>query len=203
MWWSLWGTAPALTFSELAGYRASFEQASGGPPPEEHQPTGEQLAGLRAVLSAGRVPFVDFGVWCPHGARIAKFRRTEAQVFVGGQLVTKSIDGPSCFESWEASWHIFAVAMVSLGAATPGTMSLYLAGVKALVRLMPTRWPMIYATDLVMRSERWVRAREDLERYAALGAAGVGVMPWDPSSPPARTGRPRSNPGGKPTCCSR
>ena len=44
---------------------------------------------------------------------------------------------------------------------------------------MPTRWPMIYATDLVMRSERWVRVREDLERYAALGGAGVGVMPWD------------------------
>jgi len=179
---SLTGTCASLTFAELSGCRAAYEQAAGGPPPEEHQPTGDQLAALRCILARPLgVPFADFAVWCPLGARIAKFRRTDAQVFVGGELVSKAIDGPATFDSWEASWQIFAVAMVSLGAATPGTMALYLAGVKALVKLMPARWPMVYATDLVMRSERWVRVREDIERYAALGAGGGmhSAMPWD------------------------
>jgi hypothetical protein len=50
---------------------------------------------------------------------------------------------------------------------------------RSLVRLMPTKWSILYAADVVMRSERWVRVREDLERFVALGGAPAMGMPWD------------------------
>jgi len=166
-----------ISFSELSQLRRHYESKTGTPPPDEHQPTGEQLAGLRAVLASGRVPFVDFAVWSSLGPRLAKFRRTEASVFVGGELVTKSLDAPSTFSAWEESWHLFSVAMITLNAATAGALNSYLAGIKTLLRLFPTRWSMIAAADLVVRSERWGKLREDFER--ALPPGFSQTMPWD------------------------
>ena len=166
-----------LTYAELAHYRGVYERATGAPPSEEQLPTADQLAGLRAVLKSGRVPFVDFGVWSHLGPRLSKFRRTEASVFVGGELVTKSLDGPATFAGWEESWGIFAVAMISLGQATPGSMQAYLNGVKTMLRLFPTKWGSISAADLVMRSERWGRMRELFERSPPANFSAA--MPWD------------------------
>jgi len=166
-----------LTFGELSQLRSNFERITGAPPPEEHLPTGEQLSGLRALLSSGRVPFVDFAIWSSLGPRLAKFRKTEASVFSGGAFVTRTIDGPTSFQDWEASWSLFSVAMISLGAASPGALQAYLAGMRTLLRLFPARWGQIMAADLVVRSERWTRLREDFERLAPPGFCSA--RPWD------------------------
>jgi len=166
-----------LDYSELARYRAFYEKVTGCEPPEESLPTADQLAGLMSVLCAGRVPYVDFAVWSTLGPRMSKFRRTEASVFVGGELVTKSLDGPSNFNGWEESWSLFAVAMISLGAATPGSLQAYHAGIKQLLRLFPGKWGTIAAVDLVARSERWTRLREEFERSPPPNFSPK--MPWD------------------------
>jgi len=156
--------------------------ATGCSPPEEHTPSSEQLAALRAVLNSGRVPYVDFAVWGPYGARVARFRKTEAAVFVAGELVTKRVDGPSSFDAWLVSWELFAVAMVSLGAARVGTLARYRNGVQQLVKLFPKMWGILQTTDVIVRSERWGRLREQVENTKACGAETPGFdpeAPWD------------------------
>jgi len=170
-------SAQLVPFAELGAYRRRYLAITGAPPPEEYLPTGEQLAALKALLDSGRVPFVDFAVWSPLGPRMAKFRKLEATAFVAGEFVTKSLDGPSSFAAWEQSWGLFSVAMVSLGAATPGSLQTYLAGMRNLVRLFPTKWGHVSSTDLVVRSERWSRIREDAE--VGRPAGFNPNMPWD------------------------
>jgi len=135
----------------------------------------EQLAGLAALLRTSRPPYVDFAVWSPLGPRLARFRKSEAAVLIGGAFVTKLIDAPPGFDAWEESFLLFSVAMVTLSAATPGTMNGYLTGIKKLLRLFPGRWSQIAGADLVVRSERWGRMREELEAIAPVDSPA----PWD------------------------
>ena len=44
----------------------------GEEPTEEQEATGEQLAALNFRLRSGGTPFVDFGVWRPHGADLGR-----------------------------------------------------------------------------------------------------------------------------------
>jgi len=173
---NLKGHVKLLSFSELAAYRNAYDAAAGCPPSDEHTPSSEQLSALRALLAAGRVPFVDFAVWGPLGPRMAKFRRTEACVLVGSEFVSKHIEGPGSFEAWEQSWGLFSVAMITLNAASPGALSSYLSGIKALLR-MAFKWPLVFSTDLVVRSERWGKIREECERCRPPGFSPE--RPWD------------------------
>ena len=174
---NLRGSARRLSYAEVRDYRLFYEAVSGCPPPDSSLPSAEQLAGLRGLLASGRVPYVDFAVCSPLGPRLAKFRRTEASILVGGAFVTRNLEAPPSYAAWEESWALFSVAMVSLNAAAPGSMNCYLAGIKQLLKLFPTRWPVIAGVDLVVRSERWLRIREDVERAPPAGFSPAA--PWD------------------------
>jgi len=176
------GTAKLISFSELAECRAEFLRITGDHPTEEQTPSAEQLSGLKALLGTGRVPYTDFSVWGPYGSRLARFRRTDAAVFVGGELVQKRIEGPNTFDSWQASWDIFAVAMISLKAAKLGTLNRYKAGMVQLHKLFPRMWSVLQTTDVILRTERWGRLREQIEANVVLGAPPPGYdynAPWD------------------------
>jgi len=176
------GHAKPLTYAELALAGKTYVEASGCDPCEEHTPTEEQRAGLRALIRANRVPFVDFAVWIPFGSRLSRFRKTEASVFVAGTLVQKRIDGPVSVEAWSASYDLFAVAMVSLGAAKLGTMAKYKAGIAQLTRLFPRLWSVLHTSEIMVRPERWSRMREQLQRMVAMGSVAPGYdarRPWD------------------------
>jgi len=108
---------------------------------------------------------------------LAKFRRTEASVLVGDTFVRKLVEGPGTYDAWCQSFAIFGVAMVTLGAATLGTMNLYQAGIAKLLRLFPGRWQVLMASDIVVRSERWGALRESFERNPPAGFDPA--MPWD------------------------
>jgi len=170
-----------LTFVELAACRAAYVEATGCSPPEEATPSAEQLAALQALLNSGRVPFCDFAVWGPYGARAARFRKTEASVFIAGELVSKRVDGPSSYDAWAASWDLFASDMISLRAARVGTLNRYKAGVLQLTRLFPRMWGILQTTDVIVRTERWSRLREQVESAKSMGGAtGMDpTMPWD------------------------
>ena len=171
-----------MTYAELAACRAVYYAVAGDHPAEEHTPSAEQLSALRGLLATGRVPFADFGIWGPYGARLARFKKTDAAVFVGGELVHKRTDGPTTFECWLSAWDLFSVAMVSLGAATLGTMNRYRGGMVQLMKLFPNMWPVLATTDIVLRLERWGWLREQLEATIAMGAPALNfssTRPWD------------------------
>jgi len=171
-----------LTFTELTICRNRYVAAAGCAPPDEQTPSAEQLAALRALIASGRVPYVDFAVWGPYGARVARFKKTEAAIFVGNTIVQKRVDGPTSFDAWLASWDLFTVAMVSLGAARLGNLMKYRAGMVQLTRLFPAHWSVLQTTDMILRSERWGRIREGIESCIVMGGTPPGfdpLNPWD------------------------
>ena len=117
--------ARPLSYAEVAVCRARYVEATGDHPVLGTKPSAEQLAALLALLLSGRVPFVDFAVWDAYGQRVARMRRTDAQVWVAGELQTKRIDGPGTYAAWLAAWELFAVAMLSLGHASVDTLNRY------------------------------------------------------------------------------
>ena len=167
-----------LTWDELKECRARQEKASGGvKPPEEYKPSAEQLACLRAVLRAGRIPYADFAVFNAFGGRLANFAITEGQVWRDGVLVTQRVSGPESFEAWKFAWGLFTGSMVSLAAASLGSLKLYANGYKKLLKLFPNSWPALLVLDVIVRTEQWKSLREEFELDPPQGYDPS--MPWD------------------------
>ena len=168
--------APLLTYASLDGHRAAYETVKGGKPPLGHLPSHEQLSALKyLIFSLGKAPFVCFAIWSID--RTVAPPKSDAAVWEDGAFVTRRIPGPSSFSSWKICWHTFAAAMISLGAASPGALDLYLAGLEELLRLFPNHEDTLLAADLVVRSSRWSALREDCERYRPAGYDPA--RPWD------------------------
>ena len=103
----------------------TFDWEQGGKPLPHEEPTGDQLGALAEKLTKDTAPYTDFGLWGPYGRRQQKIMKFQAQVFVGGVLVTKMLNGPSNFEAWRACWRGFRTAMLLLMAYLPGPMDEY------------------------------------------------------------------------------
>jgi len=61
-------------------------------------------------------------------------------------------------------------------------MNRYRSGMVQLAKLFPKLWPIMCTTDVVLRSERWGRLREQIEASLAMGAPVMGhdpARPWD------------------------
>ena len=158
----------------------------GEDPSEDQEATGEQLAALNFRLRMGGTPFVDFGVWRPHGAdlgralRFAAFFRSPA-----GEFQRKELAGPASFAEWDRSWRVFGFAMEVLGAASRTRLCRYRDQVAQLARDYPSFWWVVACADLTMRRTHLERIRRRLDsEHAQLGAAGLSPTfdpkrPWD------------------------
>ena len=107
-------------------------------------------------------------------------RRFTAHVLTReGTWAHKQLRGPATFEQWEASWDVFAAAMVMLGIAAPGVFRQYAAGIKRLDRLFPRDWPTIAALDEEMRCEQWGRLRQEIvDGDENMPAGWKAESPW-------------------------
>eukprot|EP00972_Heterocapsa_arctica_P038852 5724387-Heterocapsa_arctica.AAC.1 len=90
--------------SEVRQLFSNYDSLNGGRPQPGEEPTAEQLSALRRVLETDAAPFTDFAVWGPYGRRQSKLLRHHAHIFVGGELVTKQLTGPSSFSVWRECW---------------------------------------------------------------------------------------------------
>ena len=165
----------APTEEERAKYRNNYKMVTGGLPAPKHTPTGHQLGGLASKLERGASPYVDFAIFNPHGARMAKIRKFTAQVWVRGQLETKHLTGPGSFEEWLDCWTLFRVTMICLLEASPQMLDDYANGIKELVTLFPSSWGLIWAADETMRSEQWGYMKEQL----VDAKSWPETRPWD------------------------
>ena len=89
---------------------AAFKKLNDDEDPEEDEEiTGEQLAGLDALIQANRVPYADFAVFRPYGARIERQMEFIARVLnPRGEWMNKEIAGPSDFAEWPIGLKMFA-----------------------------------------------------------------------------------------------
>ena len=99
---------------------------------DDSRPSDAQLSALAARLGPqkdGQVhaPFVEFAIFGPYDGRFAKLRAFLAQVLVrDGTWRNKMVRGPQSFAEWEASWRVYATALVMLGVAWPwGPLTLF------------------------------------------------------------------------------
>ncbi len=78
------------------------------------------------VAKAKQASYVDMAVWVPFGRRAMRAGKFRACLPVGnGEFIAKEIPGPENFTQWQASWRLFAVAMVMLGFADMAHLDAY------------------------------------------------------------------------------
>eukprot|EP00971_Amphidinium_carterae_P309320 6146927-Amphidinium_carterae.1 len=91
-----------------------YADRMGGRLHQREDPSVEQLSGLRHLLLHDQVPYCDFAVWGPDGRQQGKLLRFQAQVWVGGELITKMVKGQPNYGGWLSSWRVYKVAMILL-----------------------------------------------------------------------------------------
>ena len=94
--------------------------------------TPGQLSALAARLASDDAPYADFTLFSPFGKRAMKLMTFWAQIFVGGELTSKSAAGPWDFEQWRKCWREFRTAMLKPTASSPGPLDAYEEGLRHL-----------------------------------------------------------------------
>ena len=111
-------------------------------PSAEQEATGDPLTALRARLNAGLVPYADFSVWRPHGARMLMQLKFQAHhPAPDGGWRTREIAGPPSYEEWRCSWSVFAFAMEVLQAASRARLERCAAHIWKLSGTYTEFWP--------------------------------------------------------------
>merc|ERR1712086_1128329 len=164
-----------LSDDKRAELRRNHQTMCGGPAPDDQRPSSEQLGAMLARLGKGKAPYADFSVFQPHGGRLAKHRKFDAQIFVGGELSTRHLRGPINFSSWKACWAVYRATMISLVEISPATLDAYERGIGQLVTLFPQHWGIIFCGDELTRSERWNEIAEGLKDSGSWPED----RPWD------------------------
>ena len=164
-----------LAATEVNELRQKFEEKTGDEPEEAARPSADQLGALKCLLSAGKAPYVDLGLFGPFGDRTAKLRRFQAQVWVDGELTTKMIAGPRSFEAWKGSWEVFRASMIMLDAATIAGLDKYARGIERLYQIHG-QWPMLLLADEKCRGEQWDILAEKFARSPPPGYSAE--QPW-------------------------
>ena len=95
-------------------------------PPEDQEPSNEQLVCLQCVIKGGQVPFVDMAVWGPYGGRLYRKNKLRGSVFKSdGSFGSQEIFGPPDIDAWVACWKVFRCAMIMLDAVDLGVLDKY------------------------------------------------------------------------------
>ena len=156
--------------------------------------TADQIAAIKAKVDMDVVPYADFAVLRPHGARLGRALRFTAKVWSAEamQYTNREIPGPSSFEEWRRSWRVYRYALLVLGIASSAKLERYFDRIHALHRshgeLGGTNlWWLLSLAEMRMRSERMEHIRRELEadlvRLRAAGRGHEAVMdvrrPWD------------------------
>ena len=170
--------------SELtrAKWYMNYKKVVGGFPPEEEEPTIEQLSGLQRRLEVQNVaPFVDFAIFVPFGQRHLKASRLRTYVLTAEGYVTKDLPGPANYIQWRLCFRILRASLLMLEATSLSAMIAYEQWVEQLTRLYPNAWHLIYSADELARSghSNRMRARVLLD----LQDGGTAPQGWDAAKP--------------------
>ena len=76
----------------------NYLRTMAGWPPEEEEPSIEQLSALHRRLSTQDVaPFTDFAVFVPYGQRVARASKFRTYILSSNGYTVKELPGPATF----------------------------------------------------------------------------------------------------------
>ena len=163
----------------------AYRARTGAFPPDDEELSAEQLTGLHALLSTGRVPYVDHAIWGPQYHRIQKKLKLKGvRLDASGAIVPIEINGPEHFEQWMESYAVFKTGAIMFEAISPAMLDAYSKHIRHYhERYGRGCWAIIYQAD--------VRARLELtERLRRQGASARERAPaqgfhheFDPANP--------------------
>ena len=169
-----------LPNTTLQKMRSQYVISEGDNPLEKEEVTDAQLSCLFHKLQSGQPPFVDMGVWGPHGDRIARAMRFVSQQWRDGQWKAVELPGASSLDSWEKSWRIFRTAALMLQMATAASLDRYASQFRTRVLQHPDVWHLAAQADIRCRTEFWSQEKRKQEAFHATHAALSAIVPDQP-----------------------
>lgn len=182
--------------NELDQAYRNHVEITGSDPPEDSEPTPEQVAALHAkVIGRGESPYADFSVLTPFGRRAQRQMKARSWTLQqDGTFRALEIPGPPSFEAWSACWRVYRAALYMLRypgvpPAAPrrvvSTASLeeYYEKILKLNMEFPEAWHLIVQAEDRCRSEFFERYRRQLVKASADGRLPMGLdfdgaAPW-------------------------
>ena len=156
-----------------------------GPPEPGAECTGEQLTGIKHLLDSSRPPYVDFGIFGPHGYRIRRKLKLAGMILgPGGVLQAVEIVGPPTHADWFKCYLVLRTALIMLDQVGLATLDRYASQINEFAnRYGPIVWHIIYQADVRARLEHMERIRRiGIEQHAKATAAGL-AHEYDPDKP--------------------
>ena len=130
------------------------------------------------------VPYADSAPWKPGNCKIAralKFRTRVPQA--DGTFLTKELSDPAPYQAREASWNVFATAMLRLKQLSPATTVEYGQRIKNRATDWLESWGRVDTADDKAKSLQWERTRRRLEAMHLAGEAFPSQVVWDAAKP--------------------
>ena len=160
----------ALPQAELQTMFEDYKAAFGDQPSTETEPTSDQIAAVKQLLVSGANPYIDFGVFGPHGQRI--LRKLTFMTYTlnsQGEWAKRELPGPPDFETGLA-FRCMRTTFLLLKAASAERSDSYCEFIRSLHNRFGAQcWDIIYVADTRMRGEEFERIRRRLVGEPAHG----------------------------------
>ena len=167
-----------------AAWYQQYLATVGGWPPEEEDPTLEQLSALqRRLTTQDTAPYVDFAIYVPYGHRALKASKFRTYVLTSTGYTTKELPGPATFSQWRTCFRLLRTSLIMLDAVGLAAWHGYEMAIERLSRTYPAAWHLIYAADEVARSAQSNRLRSKIMMDIRAGKGHPEGFnqnrPWD------------------------
>ena len=150
-------------------------------PPNNRDPSAEQLAAVKSLLDTNQVPYTDFAVWGPFGSRIRK--KLKYQGLTMNKEETE-LFGPPNLQIWKASYQVFSNCMIMWDGADLGPLIQYQERIERQHdRYGERTWALLYQADVRCRLEEWPPVRMELKRVHTNATAAGGTTAYDVNRP--------------------
>ena len=165
-----------------AAWYQRYLQVVGGWPPEEEEPTPEQVSAVSKRLKIqGTAPYVDFAIFTPYGHRMQRAAKFRSFVLTPNGYTAKELPGPTNYVQWRTCFRVLRTTLIMLDCVSLSALHNYEMLIERLSRTYPTAWHLIYTADDMARASHSNRLKAKVTMDISNGKPPPGS--WDPSRP--------------------
>ena len=111
-----------------------------------------QISALHSRLIAGGCPYVDMGIWRPHGDDFQRAMQFTAHIPLSdGTVHVREVRGPDSYIGWAKQWKLYAYVMTLLRATSRTRLNTYMEFIAGWADRYPDYWWAIALADTKMR----------------------------------------------------